>query len=158
MDNHAGGIAMIAFVVAIAVSMTYYQFMYIPQANAKPILKPEVINPPKTTEVTIVPGASLASNPQFFVPKKAIASLGLSNRIVWENTDTVPHTVTSDNDYKDAYSGVFDSRARPEDKGGAFVMPSKTFEFLFTKVGTYAYHCEPHPHMKGTVEVVENFA
>jgi plastocyanin len=66
--------------------------------------------------------------------------------------------VTSDDDYKDAYSGVFDSRERPEEEGGPFVMPGKEFEFLFTQAGQYSYHCEPHPWMKGKVEIVENFA
>lgn len=158
MDNHAGGIAMATFIVALAVSMTYYQFVYIPQANAKPILPEEVLNPEKTFEIVIVPGASLESNPKYYDPKKADTTIGIDNRVVWTNEDTVPHTVTTDDDYKDAISGLFDSRARPEEEGGAFVMPGKTYEFLFTKVGEYAYHCEPHPHMQAVVNVIENFA
>ena len=149
---------MVAFIVALAVSMSYYQFFYIPQANAKPILPEEVTNPPDETVIKIAEGSSLESNPEFFVDKDERATIGINNRVVWENTDTVPHTVTTDNDYRDAYSGVFDSRVRPEEEGGGFVMPGKTYEFLFTKVGEYAYHCEPHPWMQGSVEIIENFA
>jgi plastocyanin len=158
MENHAGGIAMITFVVALAVSMTYYQFVYLPEANAKPILPEEVTNPDEEFTVTISPGSSLEANPEFYVPDDARTTIGINNKVVWENEDTVPHTVTTDNDYIDAYSGKFDSRERPPEEGGAFVMPSSTYEFLFTKVGEYPYHCEPHPWMQARIEVIENFA
>jgi len=158
MENHAGGISIIAFVVALAVSIGYYQFVYIPEANAKPILKEEVLNPPEKTIITIADGSSLEANPTFYEKKNERATIEVSNSVVWENKDTIPHTVTTDDGYKDAYSGLFDSRERPTEEGGAFVMPGKTFEFLFTKVGQYPYHCEPHPWMQGSIEIVENFS
>ncbi len=156
MANHAGGISVITFVVAVAISLGYYQFVYVPQANAKPIIPAAIREPKQTTEVTIVENAQ--NSPNAFTPKEARAVLGLSNKVVWTNKDTVPHTVTTDNDYKDPYSGVFDVQTRPEDEGGAFVMPGKTYEFLFTQEGEYPYHCVPHPQMKGMVKVVPNFA
>lgn len=67
------------------------------------------------------------------------------------------HTVTSDTDYEDPYSGKFDSQSRQEEEGGPFVMPGQTYEFLFTELGTYPYHCVPHPWMQARVEVVESF-
>ena len=158
MDNHAAGISVIAFIVAVAVSMGYYQFVYIPQANARPILPEEVIAPPEVLKISISEGSAVETNPRFFVPADARGTIGVQNKVVWANEDTVPHTVTSDDDYKDAYSGVFDSRERPEEEGGPFVMPAKEYEFLFTQAGQYSYHCEPHPWMKGKVEIVENFA
>ena len=158
MANHAGGISITAFVVALAVSMGYYQFIYLPEANAKPIIPEAVKSPKQTSQVTIVDGASLPTTPRAFDPKEARAVLGLSNKVVWTNKDTIPHTVTSDNEYKDPYSGIFDVQARPAEEGGAFVMPGKTFEFLFTQEGEFAYHCVPHPQMKGMVKVVPNFA
>lgn len=157
MENHSGGIAMIAFVVALTVSMTYYQFIYLPEANAKPILKAEVVNPPDLTKVNISEGSVIQSNDNF-LPKQVRGILGISNKVEWTSKDTVPHTVTSDDGYKDAYSGLFDSRERPDQDGGPFVMPGKTFDFLFTKSGEYGYHCEPHPWMTGKVEIVENFS
>ena len=59
MVNHAGGISVITFVVAVAISMGYYQFIYIPQANSRPTLPEEVLNPSEVTEVSIAEGSSL---------------------------------------------------------------------------------------------------
>ena len=158
MANHAGGISIIAFVVAVAVSMGYYQFIYLPEANAKPQIPEAVKEPKQTAQVTIVADASLPGTVNPFTPKEVRAVLGLSNKVVWTNKDTIPHTVTTDNDYKDPYSGVFDVQTRPEEQGGAVVMPGKTYEFLFAQEGEYAYHCVPHPQMKGIVKVIPNFA
>ena len=109
MVNHAAGISVMTFVVAVAVSMGYYQFVYIPQANAKPTLPEEVLNPPEVTEVSIAEGASLESNGQFFVPKDARGTIGISNKVVWTNTDVTGHTVTTDDGYVDLISGEFNS-------------------------------------------------
>jgi plastocyanin len=153
MVNHAGGISVIAFVVAVAVSMGYYQFVFIPEANAKPTLPEAVLNPAEELKVNIAQGASLPTNGQFFVPKEARGPIGLSNKVVWTNTDVTGHTVTSDNGYVDKINGDFDSL-----KHGGIIPPGQTFEFTFTEVGDYPYHCEPHPHMQGVVHIVENFA
>jgi plastocyanin len=154
MVNHAGGISVITFIIAVAVSMGYYQFVYIPQASAKPTLPEEVLNPPEVTEVSIAEGASLPTNGQFFVPKEARGVIGVSNKVVWTNTDVTGHTVTTDDGYVDLISGDFDSIKQL----GSIVAPGQTFDFTFTQVGQYPYHCEPHPHMQGSVEIVENFA
>jgi plastocyanin len=154
MVNHAGGISVITFVVAVAVSMGYYQFIYIPQANAKPTLPEEVLNPPEVTEVSIAEGASLPTNGEFFVPKEARGTIGISNKVTWTNGDITGHTVTTDDGYTDLINGAFDSTQQL----GSLVLPGETFEFTFTQVGEYAYHCEPHPHMQGSVEIVESFA
>jgi plastocyanin len=154
MVNHAGGISVITFVVAVAVSMGYYQFIYIPQANAKPTLPEEVLNPPEVTEVSIAEGSSLETNGQFFVPRDVRGTIGISNNVVWTNNDITGHTVTTDDGYVDLINGEFDSI----DQLGAILLPGETFEFTFTKVGEYPYHCEPHPWMQASVEIVESFA
>ena len=154
MVNHAGGISVITFVVAVAVSMGYYQFIYIPQANARPTLPEEVLNPPEVTEVSIAEGSSLETNGQFFVPRDVRGTIGISNNVVWTNNDITGHTVTTDDGYVDLINGEFDSI----DQLGAILLPGETFEFTFTKVGEYPYHCEPHPWMQASVEIVESFA
>lgn len=146
---------MIAFIVAVAVSIGYYQYVYVPEVNAKPILPDEVVNPESFFEVVIVEGSSIESNPQFYVPKDARTTIGIDNRVVWKNNDTVPHTVTTDDGYVDRINGKFDSLANEEEP---FVMPGGEFTFTFTAVGEYPYHCEPHPWMTGKIEVIENFA
>jgi hypothetical protein len=38
LENHTAGISNIAFAVAVAISMGYYQFVFVPQANEKSVL------------------------------------------------------------------------------------------------------------------------
>jgi len=158
MVTNAAGIAMTAFIVSVAVSVGFYQFVYIPEANAKPVLPPAVLNPTDTVKVTIVPGANVQNSVRNFEPKDARGSIGLSNRILWTNSDSVPHTVTSDDHYVDKSSGSFNSLDQQDNVPGGYLLPGKTFTFVFTQVGTYSYHCEPHPWMQGKVDIVPNFA
>jgi plastocyanin len=156
--NHAGGIAIITLVIAIGISIGYYQFVYVPQANSKPILPASILEPPESIEVKIVEGSSQPEQTRNFQPKEVRGIMGLSNKIVWISEDSVPHTVTSDDGYIDQISGPFDSLRQQEKVPGGFLREGQSFEFTFTKVGEYLYHCEPHPWMKGKVEIVENFA
>lgn len=153
MGNNAGGISIVAFVIAVGVSIGYYQYIYIPEVNAKPQLKEEILNPPETLTIKIAPGSSIDSNGKFFEPKFMRATIGINNKVIWENSDDVAHSVTTDDGYVDKINGKFDSL----DTIG-LVVPGETYEFTFTKVGKYAYHCEPHPWMQGEIEVIENFA
>ncbi len=59
--------------------------------------------------------------------------------VTWTNMDNVSHSVVAD-------SGKWES-----DLLGNGKMYSHTFD----TVGTFAYHCGPHPYMKGTVEVTQ---
>jgi hypothetical protein len=56
--NHAAGIAIITFVIAVGISIGYYQFIFVPEANSKPILPASVLEPPESIEVKIVEGSS----------------------------------------------------------------------------------------------------
>ena len=150
LENHTAGISIIAFVIAVGISMGYYQFVYVPQSNEKPVLPADVLNPPQTTQVTIVPGSSSPSQVINFVPKQVQGSMGVSNRVVWTNRDSVPHSVTSYNNYKDVISGSFNSI----DHIG-LIPPGGKFTFVFTAEGVYPYHCEPHPWMQGKVTILK---
>lgn len=148
---------MVTFIIAVAVSMGYYQFVYIPQANAKPVVPDSWLHPAKKTQITIVLNAVLQTNPQHFVPKEPRPGLGDNNEIVWTNKDTAAHTVTSDTGYVDKISGPFDTTKNDSVPGG-YILPGKTFDFVFTAPGTYPYHCIPHPWMQGTVTVTQSFS
>lgn len=60
-------------------------------------------------------------------------------KVTWLNQDSAPHTATADD-------GSFDTGTLEQGK-----LKSETFK----QAGTFAYFCEIHPDMKGTVEVVE---
>jgi plastocyanin len=57
--------------------------------------------------------------------------------ILWTNIGGQTHTITADD-------ASFDS---------GNIDPGGTFSFSPTNPGTYAYHCTPHPWMKGTLTV-----
>lgn len=61
------------------------------------------------------------------------------SKITWTNNDTVIHTVTSND-------GISFSSGN--------INPQGTFTFTFNTLGTYAYHCNLHPSMQGTINVV----
>lgn len=62
--------------------------------------------------------------------------------VTWTNQDDVSHTITADTASADAPSSQLISKG-------------KTYSFTFKKAGTYSYHCNLHPYMKGTVTVTE---
>jgi plastocyanin len=71
-----------------------------------------------------------------FEPAEVTVPAG--STVLWHNKGKEEHSVTADNK-------SFDSGWKP--KGG-------NYQRTFTRPGTYAYHCAPHPWMKGVVRVV----
>jgi plastocyanin len=59
--------------------------------------------------------------------------------VTWTNQDNVAHTVTGD--AGGPASGLLNK--------------SQTFSYTFNTVGNFPYHCMPHPHMTGIVQVTE---
>ncbi len=154
-QNSIGGFSILAFIIVLTISMAYFQFVYLPQINAKPHVAEEILHPASASHVSIEEGSSLPSNPQFFVPKEARGSLGVSNKVVWTNHDKTAHTITTDTGYVDKISGPFDTM---KTEGVGLLAPGKTFEFIFTEEGEFPYHCEPHPWMVGKVKIVKDFS
>jgi plastocyanin len=72
-----------------------------------------------------------------YAPAKVTIQAG--GKVIWLNQDSTEHTATLDD-------GSFSTGNLAEGK-----LKSESFK----TAGTYAYHCEIHPEMKGTVEVVE---
>jgi plastocyanin len=70
-----------------------------------------------------------------FTPDSRSAKVGDS--VKWTNEDGATHTVTADD-------GAFDS---------GNLAAGKAFSFTFDKAGTFAYHCNIHQRMTGTVTV-----
>lgn len=78
-----------------------------------------------------------------FTPAKITVKKGTT--VTWTNEDSMGHNVVADDT---ANSGGLPSSSELLSQG-------EQFTHTFTEVGTFAYHCAPHPNMKGTVEVVE---
>jgi|SRR6478735_466902 plastocyanin len=68
----------------------------------------------------------------------AILQVSVGSEVTWVNTDSVAHTVTSDD--KTTFSS-------PP------LQQNDHFSFRFTATGTFAYHCSIHPSMTAQVIV-----
>jgi plastocyanin len=73
-----------------------------------------------------------------FTPKTLTVPVGTT--VTWNNVSDTAHTSTSDDS-----SAV--KWASPD------IQPGSTFQFTFTKAGTYTYHCNIHPSMTATIVV-----
>lgn len=145
-SSHAYGIGLIAIIIGTAIGVSYYQLYFIPEINAKPIIPEKILHPSDVTNIIIVPGAENPSQEQNYTPKTTKSQLGVNNLVIWKNTsDSAAHTVTPDKPFKDQYSGDFGSPG--------VIKPGKTYQFVFTQEGVIAYHCEPHPWMKGQITI-----
>ncbi|HEY7974147.1 MAG TPA: plastocyanin/azurin family copper-binding protein [Ktedonobacterales bacterium] len=80
-----------------------------------------------------------ASGNYSFSPASVTVKVG--DTVTWTNNSNVPHTSTSDS----SSAVSWDSSAISTGGG--------TFSFVFTKAGTYTYHCSFHPFMHGTIVV-----
>ena len=71
-----------------------------------------------------------------FSPANIVVDVGTT--VTWTNEDNARHTVTSD-DGDELDSALFGR--------------GETYSHTFDTPGEYAYHCEPHPNMRGLVTV-----
>ena len=144
-SSHAYGIGVIALIVGMSAVMVFYTSFYIPESLLKPSVSEHILNPEDGDFIIeIVLGAVIDGN-ENYVPNQPTVLLGFTNKVIWQNNDDTPHTVTPDHRQSDSYSGDFGS--------SGVVKPGETYEFLFTESQTVPYHCEPHPWMTGTITV-----
>jgi plastocyanin len=146
-SSHAYGIGVIAVIVGVAIGIGYYQIYYIPEANAKPKVSHEILEPVGVTNIEMIKGSANQEQKDNFVPKLVNIQLGVDNKVIWTNKDDTAHTVTPDHRAEDSYSGAFGSPG--------VIKPGETYEFLFTEDHKIEYHCEPHPWMKGKLEITK---
>ena len=96
------------------------------------------------TAVSIVVGASVPSNGEFYDPENVESSVG--SMVTWTNDDSIPHTVTS---------GVVENNSpKPDGKFDSGILENgDSFPFVFDAAGEYPYYCTVHPFMTGKVTV-----
>ncbi len=75
-----------------------------------------------------------------YSPQNIRVVIGVNNTVTWVSRSYTVDTVTSDD-------GSFASQV---------VSPGGTWHHTFDKPGTYSYHCQYHPWMKGTVTVLSS--
>lgn len=96
-----------------------------------------------TTESEPAPSGEAAKSEKVAIveftyqPDPVVVQAG--GKVIWQNEDAAPHTATADDE-------SWDTGTIEQGKIG-----SETFK----DPGTFAYYCEIHPTMRGTVEVVE---
>jgi plastocyanin len=101
---------------------------------------------PGTTSITILPGANVQGNPNYSPDNDRVP---LTNKIVWVNKDTTPHTATSGTGASDPNSGkVFDTKIITNGQS------SPVQHLKGVKVGDVVpYYCQIHPYMTAKITV-----
>jgi amicyanin len=104
----------------------------------------------QTSESTTQPQAPPANDPSptsadkvninnlVFSPADITVKKGTT--VTWTNSDSVAHTVTAD------------TGSGPNSQ---MLENGQSYSFTFNEVGTFSYHCTPHPQMQGSVKVTE---
>ena len=72
-----------------------------------------------------------------FSPDSITVVIGMNNTVTWTHYDSVPHTVTADDN----------------SWGSGDLATGATFTHTFSVAGTFDYHCSIHHYMTGTVIV-----
>jgi plastocyanin len=94
------------------------------------------------TIVSIIVGASVPTNGQFYEPNDVETTIG--SMVTWVNADTAPHIVTS--------GMVENNRPRPDGGFDSGIMNSgDSLPFVFDKAGEYPYYYTIHPWMTDRV-------
>jgi plastocyanin len=88
-----------------------------------------------TDVAVLLPGDD---NPSGYFPDPVTITVG--DTVNWTNADTVPHSVTSDDD-----GATFDTGADCPTPLEDCLQPGDSFAFTFESTGTFAYHCRVHP-------------
>ena len=104
--------------------------------DAPPVTAPPATTPGPAPAPAVPSTASIHLAGERFAPASATVAVG--GTVTWTNDDGSKHTVTADN-------ASFDSGSL---NAGA------TFAHTFTAAGTYAYGCDFHGNMRGTIIVL----
>ncbi len=102
-----------------------------------------VSHTPKSAVQTEVPKQANAVNIQNYKFAPSPLKVKKGTTVTWTNKDIAKHNVEVDN-------------GQPAGgPNGPLIGKGQSYSFTFNAVGTYSYHCSPHPYMKGVVEVTE---
>lgn len=97
--------------------------------------------------VIIPPGFDDPQSGKSYDPSSINVIIGINNTVRWTNKAFSSDILTSD--------GFKESNSFGETFGGSTISPGDTYEFTFTKAGTFGYHGVPHSWNKGKVTVLQ---
>lgn len=100
--------------------------------------------PTVTTSQTTSTSGSTTIIIQNFAFNPASITISRGSTVTWTNQDSVQHQIINDATATAGQGQIFESS--PIGQG-------QSYSFTFTTAGTYPYHCNIHPYMKGTVIV-----
>ena len=95
-----------------------------------------------TASKSTTPAGGTAVSIKGFAFAPASLELKVGDTVTWTNDDGTAHTVSSD----DGVTPAFDT---------GDIKPGTTGTVTFGKAGTYAYHCNIHSSMHGTIVVTK---
>jgi plastocyanin len=108
---------------------------------------------PTVSHIIIPPGAEDPSSGKNYEPRYLVVVLGVNNTVRWTNeSPSDAHTIVARNQDDPLFWNATRS------VNGALLLPGKSFNFSFTKVGEFQYDTEPHPWMYGWVLVLPQSA
>ncbi len=96
-----------------------------------------------TLTVTQTPG-TMAVTIQNFAFNPASVTLSRGSTVTWTNQDSTAHQIINDATAAAGQGQLFESN--PLSQG-------QSYSFTFQQAGTFPYHCNIHPSMKGTIIV-----
>ena len=102
-----------------------------------------MVAPKESTKQGTAPqaGGAVSIQGYAFAPKNLTVKKG--TKVTWTNQDVAKHNV------------AVDDGSPTGGPDGPLFGKGETFSFTFETVGTYNYHCSPHPYMHGSVTVTE---
>ena len=146
-ENEKGKNTFVIIVVVVLAALGV--FLYVKsQTGLKPIdnTSEKTETSGETSQSTVAPSDTIVQGTEAKIEIKgfafspAIITVKVGTKVTWTNQDSVAHTATSDD------STTFDTGLLNQGESGSFT---------FDKVGTYEYHCTPHPRMTAKIIVVE---
>ncbi|WP_148681400.1 plastocyanin/azurin family copper-binding protein [Candidatus Nitrososphaera gargensis] len=152
----AKGLAIVVITLAIgaAIIVPFFDEMFsIPppvtqlRQPTPPPSEGEEPQPGGATTIQIPSGASVQGNPSY---EPANAEVPMGSEVVWDNTDSVPHTATSGTGQNDPTSGdLFDtSIINPNEKSDSVVLEG------VSEGDVIDYYCTLHPYMTAQLTIV----
>lgn len=141
--------------VLVGVVLILSMMPSVPDSDSEPTM-------PAVSIVTIPENASLESSGGGFEPSPIEVVIGVNNTVRWVNQDSVMSSVVADESGDPDFVNATKIRCENDDyqnctriPGENFLLPGETFEHTFTAPGVFDYYSVPHPHMRGTVIVLE---